>query len=379
MTYDDTTAPVPPRESRLARLISYLHSDPANRALLADAAEAALDENRPQDALDLLSRSEALGPLPPRETNLRGVAALQLRLYDRAAAAFESLVAAGVDGGAIRSNLAWARAMAGDREGALALLGDGTGSEVPDAAMLEVQLLHDRGDFEAAAAKARLYLDRHPDHPGLNAAASVLALDVEDAELAARAARAGGDHPDALTTLGTLALGSDRPETARDLFDRALAQNEGVPRAWIGRGLSRMLSGDKAGAPADIDRGAEMFGDHLGSWIAAGWAHFVAGDIETARRRFETALSLDATFGETHGSLAVVDLLQGRVEDGRKKAETALRLDRESASAAFARTLLAAGAGKEREARRIFEAALETPVDRQGRTLGQAMARMGLS
>jgi tetratricopeptide (TPR) repeat protein len=377
MTNAALTGSQPKPDGRLARLLPLLESDPRNRHLLADAAEAALDEGQPRIALGLLDRSEAIGALPPRETNLCGVASLQLGLYGRAAAAFEGLVAGGEEDPAVRSNLAWARAMANDREGALALLADGLGLERPEAAMLEVQLLHDRGDFDAAAEKARDYLGRHPGHPGLNAAASVVAIDVEDADLARRAAGAGGDHPDALTTLGTLALGADRAVEARDLFDRALERNEGAPRAWVGRGLARMLSGDQAGAPADLDRGAALFGDHLGSWIAAGWAHFVAGDVDTARSRFETALALDPTFAESHGSLAVVDVVQGRVGEARVGAETALRLDRQSASAALARTLLAAGEGKEGEARSIFEAAVNAPVDKEGRTIAQAMAKMG--
>lgn len=366
------------QDSRLERLLPFLESDPANPVLLADAADAAVDEGRPRLALDLLDRAEALGPLSPAQTNLRGVAALQLRRYDSARAAFETLVANGAEDPALRSNLAWARAMTSDHDGALALLADRLGRERPEAAMLEVQLLHGRGDFDEAAQKARAYLDLHPDHGGLNAAASVLALDVEDAELARRAALAGGDHPDALATLGTLALGADRAVQARDLFDRALARSEGVPRAWVGRGLARMLAGDQAGAPADLDRGAEMFGDHLGSWVAAGWAHFVVGDIATARQRFETALALDSGFAESHGSIAVVDLLEGRTAEARRRAETALRLDRRCASAALAKTLLAAGDGKTIEARRIFQAAINMPVDKEGRTIAHALTRIGL-
>jgi tetratricopeptide (TPR) repeat protein len=162
------------------------------------------------------------------------------------------------------------------------------------------------------------------------------------------------------------------------MFERALEQNPGVPRAWIGLGLARMMTGDNAAAPADLDRGAEMFGTHLGSWIAAGWGYFVNGDIPTARARFETALALDDSFAETHGSLAVLDVLAGDVEEAKHKSEIALRLDRQCYSAALARSLLAASSGDQETARRIFERAASTPIDASGRTIGQALARMGL-
>ena len=365
--------------SRLERLLPLLEADPENLALLADAAETALAEGRPETAGELLERYAAIAPLPPREANLAGLAALQAKQYDRAAERFGELVESGVDDPAVRFNLAWACAMDKKFDRALELLDDDLARALPQAAMLQVQLLHDRGEFDEAAAKARDYVELHPTYPPLMAAVSVLALDVEDEALAAACAAKGGEHPDALTTLGTLALGDERATEALALFDRALDRNQQVPRAWVGRGLARLLTGQSPDAAADIDRGAEMFGDHLGSWIAAGWAHFVNKDLASARARFEKALELDDTFAESHGSLAVIDLLEGNVEGAREKSEIALRLDRQCYSAALARSLLAAGAGDQKTAQRIYDAAINTPIDGTGRTIGQALAKMGMS
>jgi tetratricopeptide (TPR) repeat protein len=364
--------------SRLERLLPLLEADPANLSLLADAAETALAERRPEVAAELLERYSAIAPLPPRETNLAGLAALQTRSYGRAAELFGELVEAGIDDQAVRFNLAWACAMDKKFDRALELLDDDLARALPQAAMLQVQLLHDRGEFDDAARRARDYVEIHPDYVPLMAAVSVLALDVEDPELAAACAAKGGEHPDALTTLGTLALGDERATEALDLFDRALDRNPQVPRAWVGRGLARLMTGQSPDAAADIDRGAEMFGDHLGSWIAAGWAHFVNQDLASARARFETALAIDDTFAETHGSLAVLDLLEGDAEGARAKSEIALRLDRQCYSAALARSLLAAGAGDKETARRIYEAAANTPIDGSGRTIGQTLAKLGM-
>jgi tetratricopeptide (TPR) repeat protein len=372
----DAAAAAPP--SRLASLLPLLDADPTNLALLADAAETALSERQPETAAELLDRYAAIAPLPPRETNLAGLAALQTKRYDRAAALFGELVEAGVDDEAVRFNLAWACAMDKQFDRALELLDDDLARALPQAAMLQVQLLHDRGEFDDAAARAREYIEIHPSYVPLMAAVSVLALDVEDEALAAACAAKGGEHPDALTTLGTLALGDERATEARELFDRALERNPQVPRAWVGRGLARLLTGESPDAAADIDRGAEMFGDHLGSWIAAGWAHFVNKDLASARARFETALELDDTFAETHGSLAVLDLLEGNAEGAREKSEIALRLDRQCYSAALARSLLAAGAGDQATAQRIYDAAVNTPIDGSGRTIGQTLAKLGM-
>lgn len=364
--------------SRLQRLLPLLDADPANLALLSDAADTALAEQKPEVAAELLERYAGIGPLPAHETNLAGLAALQMKQFDRAAEYFGRLVDSGESDPAVRFNLAWASAMNKDFDRALELADDGLARTLPQAAMLQIQILHDRGEFEDAACRAREYVELHPSYAPLMATVSVLALDVEDEALAAACAAKGGDHPDALSTLGTLALGRERATEALDLFDRALERSQQVPRAWVGRGLARLLTGATSEAAADIDRGAEMFGDHLGSWIAAGWAHYVNKDLAAARIRFETALRLDPNFAETHGSLAVLDLMAGDLEGAREKSEIALRLDRQCYSAALARSLLAAGQGDQETARRIYEKAIDTPVDGSGRTIAQALAKLGM-
>lgn len=372
MTDRETTAP-----SRFARLSTFLMSDPGNLALIADTAEAAFNEARFEDAAALLARHETIAPLPQHQQNLAGLTAMRLLDWPRAAEWFEALLAAGADAPPIRFNLAWSLAMAKRFADALPLLDAATSAALPQAAQLEVSLLHELGDFERAEERARALILLHPEHRGLNAAVSTLAIDIEDVALAAATAAKAGDHPDALVTLGTLTLGDDDPDRAAALFDAALARNPKSPRALVGRGLTRLLTGDQTEAAREIDRGAELFGTHLGSWIAAGWAYVIAGDRATARDRFEKAVALDDRFGEAQGSLAVIELLDGDVERARRRTEIALRLDRQGFAGALASMLLAGAEGDTERAQRIFEVALKTPIG-DGRTLAQSIARMGM-
>jgi len=363
-------------QERLDRLLSYLEHDPANPALLRDVAAAALDAGRPGQAADAFARLKAQGDLTDADSNMWAIAAMRAGEPRKAAETFAGLLAAQPGDLSLRFNLAWARAMAGDSAGASGLIDDALVEALPQAALLDIQLMHGAGEFEQAADRARGHLSRHGDYPPLLAAVSVLALDIEDEELARKCATAAGGHPDALATLGTLTLGDREPEQARALFEQALALDAHSPRAWIGLGLADLLQGDGASAGQNIDRGAEIFGDHLGSWIAAGWAHLIGGDLELAHARFEHAVELDGNFAEAQGSLAVTELMRGNRDAAERRVEIAFRLDRSSFSAAFAKALLSAGEGDEAAARRILELAMKQSVGVDGATLGEMIARM---
>jgi tetratricopeptide (TPR) repeat protein len=207
----------------------------------------------------------------------------------------------------------------------------------------------------------------------MGALASV-ALDAERVDLARRyASRAGSNH-DGLTTLGMLLLDEGRAVESSALFDRVLAGEPGNPRALLGKGLGLLSAGDVGGAAERIDAAATRFGDHLGSWVAAGWAHYVMGNLAASRARFEKALALDDSFAETQGGLAVLDLLDGEVESARRRTEIALRLDRNSFGGALARSMLLEREGKAKAAQKVRDAALNHPVGPGGRTIARSLA-----
>lgn len=367
-----------PPPSRLQRLLGFLEQDAGNLSLLAEAAEAALAEREPQTAKELLDRYAAITPWRDREIELAGRASLETGAYEEAAARYGELLAAHPADPALKFNRAFALAMLKRFGQSLALLDEAVAMALAPAAALKVQLLHELGRFDEAADHARLYVQHHPDHRGLMAVVSVLAVDVEDFELARACAQKAGDHPDALTTLAMLALAESRDDDAAAMFDRALMQNESSPRAWIGKGLTELAAGAYRQAARDIERGAELFGDHIGSWIALGWARLLSEDLPAARAAFQHALELDRNFAESHGSLAVVMILEGCPENAKAMAETALRLDRKSFAGALARALLLEAEGKPELAQSIVERALNTPIDATGATVAQALAKRAL-
>lgn len=359
---------------RMNRLLGYLEQDPDNLQLIADAAEAAFTEGDEATAADLFARHEAHAPLPPAMLNLRGLAALKAGRVDEAAAAFERLRDMGERGPAVRLNLAWALAMRGDYAEALPLADEEVAALGPSGAGLRVRLLHHLDRLDEAMEEGARFAAHYPADQVLMGTLANAALDADRPDLARVYAERAGAHHDGLTTMGLLLLDEDRTGESAALFNRVLARDAGNPRALLGKGLERLAAAGPAEAAAWLDRAAERFGDHLGTWIAAGWTYYVQGDLRTARARFETALGLDDTFAETQGALAVLAIAEGRIEEGRKRTEVALRLDRASFGAALATVMLLEHDGKPEAAARVREAAFNVPVGIGGKTLAQALA-----
>ena len=362
--------------SRFRRLMGFLKSDPDNLALLADAAEAAAEEGETQAASELIARYAALAPLPPSLLNLGGVVAMQEKRFGDAAASFAALREAGEDAPVIRFNLAWALAMAEDYEAALLLLDDETIAAGPRAGALKVQLLHRFERLDEALGCGEALAILYPNDQSLMGALASAALDAEQVDLARLYAGRAGTNHDGLATMGLLLLDENRIDESAALFERILAADAANPRALLGSGLGQLARGDTGAAADRLDAAAARFGDHLGSWIAAGWAHYIRGDLATSRARFETALGLDDNFAETHGALAVLDLVEGNRDSARRRAEIALRLDRNCFAAALATSMILESEGKTKAAGKVRDAALNFPIGPSGRTIARSLAAL---
>lgn len=370
--------PMATASGRLEQLQQYLRADPGNEALRLDIADIAMSLDQPDIALTALSPLVDSEAASPGAMTLLGIVQLRLQKHAEAAELFRRVLDGDPASVPTRFNLAWALSHLGSKTKAMDLLDEATTGQLPQAAMLHLQLVHESGDLDAARTLIDPYLSAHPDYAGLLGAISVLALDIEEPDLAAECAARAGAHPDALSTLGTLALDADDPSEAQTFFRQTLALNDTKPRAWIGLGLADIASGQFADATAHLDHGASLFETHSGSWIAAGWAHVLSGDYQAARDRFETALALDRNFAECHGSLAVVDALDGQFDQSKARAERALGLDRACFSAALAGTLVLNAQGKTDLARRTFETAINVPMGKGGRTIAQSLSKIGL-
>ncbi len=363
-------------QDRLARLLGYLDHDPGNLSLIAETASTASACGQAAKVIELLDGYEAVAPLPGELRNLKGLAALQLDRFQEAAVLFESLYSELPDETAVKYNLAWSSTMIGNHGRAAEVLDAATTAAVPGAAMLKVQALHRLGLLEDALDVGTGLAEAHPQDEGLMGALSLVAIDLQMPELALAYASRAAETAEGLSTLGMLTLQKNGVDAALTYFEQGLAARPDSARNLLGKGLALMATGNAREGADYLEKSAANFETHLGTWIAAGWAHFARGDRARARAIFDHALALDDTFSESHGALAVLDILEGNIETARVRTETALRLDRRGFSAALAQSLLFQHDGNPEAAERIRELTLNTPVGDSGTTIAEAMINM---
>jgi tetratricopeptide (TPR) repeat protein len=363
--------------SRLERLRGYLQKDSGNLHLLADTANAAFEEGDYAGAEALLNSYETFAPLPAGLASLKGLVALSRGNYSAAEFIFRDVRRQTSDTPALRFNLAWALAMQDSYGDALELLDDETLAASPRAPALKIHALHHLARYEDAETCGKVLAELFPRDEELMGALATLALDMAKSDLARGYAQRAGQSAEGRAALGLLALGDHDATGSLDLFEQVIATEPGNPRAWIGKGLSLLASGDTRSGAEAIDRGAALFGDHVGSWIASGWAHFVDGKNSRARESFERAMEIDPNFSECHGGFAVMDILDGNLEEAKRRTDIALRLDKNCFGGALARSILLDKSGHAHLAQKVRDMAFAAPIGPNGRTIAGELVAFG--
>jgi tetratricopeptide (TPR) repeat protein len=187
------------------------------------------------------------------------------------------------------------------------------------------------GDVASARRDLDAIIAQSPDalRPLLLQASLALTLNRKEA---ARATvdRALAAHPDSAAALVAAAEVAqaefDLPRARRHL-DRALELHPDAVPALVNRARLRFGSGDTKGARADIAHAAGLAADDPQVRSLSGFIELAQGNTATAERNFERAVAGDASFGEPHLGLGLVEFKRRRVGDGLQRMLTATLLE----------------------------------------------------
>ncbi len=257
-----------------------------------------LNTGCPREASDIFARLDSRLPGHPDVTTARARALLEAGAYRESAAVWEKLATTSAAGD-VRLQLALAKTLAGDADGALEMLG-GAGNPIAEL----IVELHQRDMLRPAMHVATRATAMFADEPQAWNYRGVVAAALGDVGDAVRsydkALALGGADPDVLFNLGSVHAASGNTATALDIFDRALRLRPDdirvlryyadCTRLGAGDPVFKMLQRLSASQNlSDIDRASVEYAlgkacDDMGRYGDA-IRHFVAGGAARARSR----------------------------------------------------------------------------------------------
>ena len=342
-TMDPITAA---RASRLRQLQGYLAQDPANPHLLADVCDAALAAGEHDVALQAIATAASHRMEPAAWQHRRAHVAIAQREW---ALALELLEALQQSAGhpTFLHDIALVHFRAGRfaacRETVQAALDDSAieGDLLDGLQVLWLRSMHQLGLLEEAWTWVGQQRSAGRLQQQAMGVASLIAVDGErlsDARaLAEGALAATRPVQEALVAGAYVALAQRQTDDAAGLLRRALASHPHDGRTWSAMGLASMQAGDLVTARRNFEQAVQTIPGHVGTWHALGWTCLLLQDLPAARAAFAQALERDRNFGESHGAMALVLLLEGRGDESGHHLRIAERLDSRGVTAGYVR------------------------------------------
>lgn len=352
--------------TRLERLLSFLENDPENLAIYRDAIITALESDDMEHCRILLSHIAANGIQD--SYILAHAAHLALRTNDipMAVKFGEVAIADGIVDPSVMFNAAFAHFHYGNHARANDLITLNDGTKWPsDAALLKARCLH---YLELHEEAEKLLLDTIQAHKGNADALGILALisheiGKNDAafKYADLALGINESQHEALLTFAELHIEQEDEEKAKHFLENTLRHHPESGRAWLGLGQLDFVKLDLDTAETHLKKAAELMPSHIGTWHMLAWTYILKDQPALARDMLNRSYEIDRSFADTHGALAVVDVMEGHDEQASIRIKKALRLSPDAMAARYAELLLLRKKGDDNGARALIERAMQNP------------------
>lgn len=373
MTSDTLSA----RQDRLVRLLGFLSHDPSNPMLLADALNLAIENGDRDNGKRLLAHLDQHRIDDPHICALALHLALQAHDFSTAAVYGDKAVKGGVEHPAVIYNAAFAHFYSGEYTATADLFArHGTAQDSAAALLLHARALHHQERTEEAEPLVAQALGQEPASLEARGLLALLRYENDDPgsalDLAREVLAERPDQLDALLACASAHFEQRNIDASRTTWQHTVQAHPQCGRAWSGLGQLEFNELQFDQAEAHLRKAVEFMPDHIGTWHLLAWIHILRNDSRAAREALLASYALDRNFGETHGALAVVDILDGLEEEGRFGIRRALKLNPDSLGARYAEMLLLQRAGKAGEATQLVQQVLaKTSPD--GRNSGQVL------
>ncbi|AKJ96681.1 hypothetical protein VM99_00900 [Pseudomonas chlororaphis] len=361
MTADHT----PAEQNRLARLLSYLVQDPGNLSLLADALSLAIDLGDIAAGQQLIAHMQAQGIEQPHTYALAAHASLQAGRYAAAAAFGDKAIEGGIHHAAVLFNTALGHFHSGDYGATHTLLSRLSKDPQSPAHLLvmHARALHQLEETEEAERLVTRARQLEPENTNTRGLLALLQYENDNYSPALITAHEtlaeDPDQLDALIACASVHFEQNNIVASRNAWLHTIKQHPECGRAWSGLARLEFNELEFDQAEEHLKMAVRFMPDHIGTWHLLAWIYILRRDSVQARQALDASYVLDRNFGETHGGLAIVDILDGMKERAQKSIRRALKLNPLGLSVQYAEALLLQDAGQPEKAVQLIGQVLD--------------------
>ncbi|MGU9827650.1 tetratricopeptide repeat protein [Pseudomonas sp. LF242] len=352
-------------QQRLVRLLTFLGHDPGNLTLLCDAMGLAIELGDQVSGRKLIEHVNNHRIEDPRVFAHGAHLLLQAGDYSAAGAFGDRAITAGISDPAVMYNTALGHFYSADFEAATTLLTHLTQHDDCPAVtlLMHARALHQLEQTEEAEALVIRAQQLEPDNLDIRGLLALLRYENDKLPQALSTAHdtlaVDPDQRDALIACATVQFEQHNVAAARKAWHHTLKVYPDCGRAWSGLGLLEFSELEFELAENHLKTAVQWMPNHIGTWHLLAWIYILRKDSAQARAALDKSYALDRSFGDTHGGLAVIDIMEGHSDLARKGIRRALMLKPDSLAAHYAQALLLQQAGRAEEAQRLISGLLE--------------------
>lgn len=370
--------------SRLTRLISFLQQDPSNLTLLLDAMALAIETGNTAAGQQLIAHIKAHAIDDPQICAQAAHLLLQAGEYAAAGEYGDKAIEGGLTHSAVIFNTAFGHFYSGEYARTSALLTHLTASAECTATTLIIhaRALHHQELSEEAESLMRRAQQQEPHNIEARGLLALLQYENDDNASALQTAHETlADDPDQLDALLACAdvhLEEGRIEASRKTWLHTVSAHPTCGRAWSGLAHTEFNELEFDLAEEHLQTAVQFMPDHIGTWHLLAWIYILRNDSPNARKALDKSYVLDHNAAESHGSLAVVDVMDGLDDQARLRIRRALKLNPDCRAACIAEMLLLQKAGKPAEAAQVLNEMLARAAPNDSQNTGHVLLEQWL-
>ena len=350
---------------RLGRLLAFLGHDPANLALLTDAMSLAIDLGDTACGKQLIDHMKAKAIDEPKVNALAAHLSLQAGHFEEAGAFGDKAIEGGILHPAVIFNAAQGHFYSGDYASVHTLLSrlNNDPQSPVSVLMMHARALHQLEETEQAETLVARAQQQEPGNTDIRGLLSLLQYENDNFSPALITAHEtlaeDPDQLDALIACASVHFEQNNITASRNAWLHTVTVYPECGRAWSGLARLEFNELEFDAAEEHLKTAVQFMPDHIGTWHLLAWVYILRNDSTQARQALDRSYALDRTFGETHGGLAIVDIMDGMKERARQSIRRALKLNPNGLSAQYAEALLLKDAGQPEKALQLIDQVLD--------------------